>query len=306
MPLKFPGGLNLKASNSQWATWLELSLLFLESPTISRAELREQLELYFPEEELLDEIVEQAFAEVHARALALGKKYPIGYDSTYVSRIPTSWRDSPVFSFLLGVSTERFYEETELSGGEWLEPAKLFEYVTASALATYLNGNAMRIGSEREPPMPMNFSDCLVLVGKELNETVVGPANPAITTGDEKCDVIAWRPHHDRKPGQLIVLAQCAIGKGSWRKKIGELQEDVWLDQFRWYVKPTRAFAFPFIIDNDDENLAEWRYIAKNGGIPLDRLRLTALADEGDLEPAVVDRIIQWCDDLGSRLPLAA
>jgi len=262
--------------------------------------MREALELYIPEEEQLDFVVEEAFAEIRRRQTLLRELYPVQHQSTHLAKLHSS-ANSTSFSFLLAVSVQGFYEQTSPRGAAWHEPARLFEYVVTAALRRYLNGKAIRIGTPREAPVPSDFAECLRYMGRETAELARGPLNPSVGEGDEKCDVVAWAPFRDGKAGQVVVLAQCGIGDG-WKGKLEHLSDTVWQQQFDWHAPPVRAFAFPYLLDEDP---AEWRYISTRGGIPFDRIRISSLVRDSDFDGPIVTRIQQWCEDFARKLPYA-
>src|SRR5262249_47442726 len=112
-------------------------------------------------------------------------------------------------------------------------------------------------------------------------------------------DIVGWSPFPDGKPGQLIVLAQCKTQR-DWHHALDSISLDVWNEQMGWGVTPVKAFAFPYVLDH---RLHDWRYVAKQGGIPFDRLRLSGLARDEDLSDNVRERMTRWCDAYAARLP---
>ena len=299
MLYEFPAGLDAMSSNSRWADWIELALLFGNSETMSKSDAAEALELYVDDLDEIEVIIDDAFSELRTRRNLLGDEYPLRTSETYVGR-SSSWHQHLCFSFLLAVSTHEFYEETRLNDGDWHEPAILFEHIVTAVLRRYLNGRAIRVGSPREPPAPPAFEDCLPYIASLTTELALRPRNPDVRGGDEGCDVVAWVPFVDDRPSQAIVLAQCGIGK-HWRSKLYDLSLDLWGKQMDWHAPATKAFAFPFWLDEEAD---KWEYFADKGGILFDRLRLNSLARDADLESSVVQRIEIWCDQFAQKLPV--
>ncbi len=85
-------------------------------------------------------------------------------------------------------------------------------------------------------------------------------------------------------------LAQCAAGERQ-KTKIPELNVETWKKQMDWLVDPSKAFAFPHILDDDVD---KWRYMAVQGGIPFDRVRLLRLVSDEDLDSTLLSRVDGW------------
>ena len=109
-------------------------------------------------------------------------------------------------------------------------------------------------------------------------------------SGDDGVDVIAWKPFGDNRSRQLVILAQCALGR-DWAKKRSELELKVWDNHIRWDTGPVKAFSVPFAIDTG----GTWAETATRGGVVLDRTRLTSILASGDLQAAFRKKISKWC-----------
>lgn len=293
--IDFPGGLDESDSRLQWADWVELCLLYSPASTFSRSDFREALEIRVTEEDEREQIVEEAFSEIQARATTLQDSYPLQVGSTRVE-VLRQREDCVAFAFLLALSTQQFYTETKSSGSAASEPAKLFEHLVADALQAYV-GQAIRIGAPREDPVPTGFADCLRYLADSMDEPARLPMNPKAK--DEGVDIVAWNPLPDKRGAQLIVLAQCKTGR-DWQSDLSDLPLDVWKEQMGWPVAPVKAFAFPYQHLGDQDN---WSYIARKGGIPLDRLRLLTLIRDERIPPPILTRMRAWSDGFAAMLP---
>ncbi len=60
--------------------------------------------------------------------------------------------------------------------------------------------------------------------------------------------------------------------------------------------------TFPYVFFGSSET---WFYVSTQGGIPLDRLRLSELVRDEDVSPLVMTRIRAWCEDFAGKLPAA-
>jgi len=282
-----------RSAVTQWADWLELTALFSASSTISRSDVRELMELRAVSDDEVGAMLDDAFNTIADRESVLGPTYPLERARTRIgARRPRQQCVS--FSFLLALGTRHLFSASIRVDDE---AARLFEYVTAAAIARYLNGQSVRIGAPREAPVPTSFRHCLEFLGRLMGESSRMPMNPRAQ--DENVDVVGWSPFADGKPGQLIVLAQCKTQR-DWDQALDSVNLDVWNEQMAWGVTPVRAFAFPFVLD---ERRHSWKYVAKQGGIPFDRLRLSGLARDEDLSEDVRERIARWCDAYALGLP---
>ena len=120
---------------------------------------------------------------------------------------------------------------------------------------------------------------------------------PESNVGDDDLDIISWRPFRDRRSGQLILLGQCTIGV-DWDDKLRDLSLGLWNKHIDWAVSPTRAFAVPFIHDDNG-----WDRITAEGGIIFDRVRISSLIRPTDLPKNLSTAIKEWCVTRIESLP---
>jgi hypothetical protein len=159
------------------------------------------------------------------------------------------------------------------------QPAKLFEYASGQALASFVEGRFIRIGASREAPIPSALEEAIEHVaGQLLEESTYGQVEVQFG-GDDGCDIIAWREFRDSRPGQIVVFGQCAIGT-NWRDKRSELDLELWSKHINWHVRPTKAFCIPFV----HEFGGSWRETSARGGVVFDRLRLAEHLQEGSAD----------------------
>src|SRR3954453_14272988 len=100
--LAYPDGLDGRFAVIQWTDWIELSLLFSVSPTMSRSDVREILELRYGSGGDCETIIEDAFYGVSRRGLMLRDMYPLEQTGVRVSR-RRSREECLGFSFLLAL-----------------------------------------------------------------------------------------------------------------------------------------------------------------------------------------------------------
>ena len=272
------------------ADWLEVSLLGqLDEPhRISDAEINGALQDadIDPETEFAN-----LRAEIGLRIRMLGEAYPVLRDGQGFAR-RGDWQERLPYAFLLLVSLNQFYEELVYNRGTANRPAEIFENLTSLALRKYVPGKTIRMGASRRDPVPAAFPDAVRFAAVSMNEEFGYGELEIHDSGDDGLDVIAWCPHIDNRPSQLIIMAQCAIGT-DWHRKRDDLQNEVWRRHIRWQTQPVKAFSVPFFHPQGNS----WTETAVRGGIIFDRLRIAALVEAGDLPEALSDAMIAWCQE---------
>jgi len=258
--------------------WLESVLLFQQDPppTMSAADIQAALEGI--NESDLEGSASDIQRAVQARHLSI-QAYPIqrtltGYERTM------AWTECLSYSFLLLASLHHHYPKLRPPkySQRIHEAAELFERLSAIALGAYVSGEVERFAEIRRPPVPRFFGEALMYLSECSGESV---GAGLYVTGDEKddgVDLLAWRPFPDRRPGQLMLFGQCAIGL-DWNDKFGDLIENHWRGHMFWHVYPGKAFMVPF--HHEEGEL--WRRSCGAGGIIFDRLRLAAMVGTEDL-----------------------
>ena len=273
------------------ADWAEMSLLFGDLQSISKSEFSVALEEDMKPN--ADDIVTTIWQEIFWRKSVSPKSYPIDVFEGYIER-RTGWKRAICYSFLTLLSAQSFIPEIKIRPGQWTSTSKMFEKVTELALQTYV-GETIVTGSPRQEGVPASFDACLGYLCGKLGEDK--RAKPCSTehTKDDGLDVIAWKPL-DGRSGKLIVLTQCAAG-ADWRNKTKELSTNVWDEYVEWPLTPLRAFAFPYINNKD------WRRLSLEGGLLLDRLRLSLLC-ERRLRGRFRHELERWIEGKIDSLPV--
>jgi hypothetical protein len=228
--------------------------------------------------------------EVVGRVQLLGEVYPVVRDGYTFSR-RFNWTDRLPYSFMLLASLNQHYAELVFSGGTAGRPAEYFEHLTGLALEKYMGGTALRIGAHRRDPVPAAFPEAVSFLSAQMMEDCGYGELEVQQSGDDNADVVAWCPHFDRRPSQVIILAQCAIGT-DWREKPSELDTKVWRRHIRWHTDPLTAFAVPFFHELGNS----WRETATRGGIIFDRPRIAALVSNSDIPPQLAADMTGWCN----------
>src|SRR5436190_627414 len=100
---------------------------------------------------------------------------------------------------------------------DWAEVSSLLQR-DVSLSRSEVDREAANVGFPREGPMPKSFRECLNRLSAQMGERSGHPDVVSKDAKDEGVDSIAWRPFLDRRPGQKIILLQCAAGS-DWKDK---------------------------------------------------------------------------------------
>jgi hypothetical protein len=280
---------------SALADWIEASVVFSRGRRLSNSEVLDALEEGGHADP--EEIASSFRRQIEIRSAYTGKAYPIevhkrGYQAK------GHWADYLCYNFMLLTSLNLHYPDLRFKRGTATKCAELFELVSRLAVQLYCSGQAIRVGAPRRKPVPAGFSLAVEHMVNALGEE---RGNDKVTTGHEKddgLDIVGWIPFLDRRPGQLILIMQCAIGT-DWDEKLTELNGDLWARHVHWHVAPIRAFAVPFHHNED----VPWRRSSAVGGIIFDRLRVASSIGNQELDPDLVKTIKKWCQSRIARLP---
>lgn len=319
------------APTSTWtaeklADWIEYQLLFSSSTTFSRSTLRDFIEedpgtgdiqnydaADFSDEDeagesasrrsrrdaaaegvsVADELSSDAFVVLEDRAAFLGDKYPFNVEPDLITLSLDSWQDSVVYSFLVALNARYVYG---LSPDAHMA-SRIFERLVRVAMAIYIGGEAEHFGWPRDgAPGERNFAAALPILLRKLGErTAIRFEDIPKKIKDNEVDVFAWRSPGDGRRGQLVLMCQCAIGAG-WNDKGIRLEK--WEPFVVFAVTPVGA-AFPFVPKAMEENPDfDYEYMSKSVGLWFDRLRLTALIDEGELGETLRAAMIAYVEGL--------
>lgn len=277
--------------------WAEVSCLFGSRLSISEHDLEDALDnAGIPDPDLE---VANIWQEIDLRHYVADKAYPIRSFEGRVERTQ-EWNENPAYAFQLLMACQSYYQSTRIARPGWNTTAKLFERLSTMALKQYLDGKAINIGAPRDGAVPTGFSDCLDYLCQNLGEERGAVRLYTSKTKDDDVDVVAWCPFGDGRPGQVIILVQCAAG-ADWKSKTREISLGLWGEHVNWVTEPLKAFAFPFVCV--DEFL--WRRLSKESeGLLLDRLRITSMfMAGGDSFSAVQTQLEEWCREQVARLP---
>lgn len=274
------------------ADWIEASCLLSRDGFLSRSDIVGTLSVLG--ESAPEEQAEATWIQLQNRRIVLGDDYAFAVTMDGLSRRPNSPARVAYMTMLL-ISIRAYVAEARTAQNS--DYTRLFEYLTTAAAGRYVSGQALRTGWPRENPLPTGFNDLIEYLSDALNE---GPTGVVLNEPDKDAgvDVVAWRPFADRRPGQLVVLAQCATG-ANWREKAPELQTQEWQRYIQFVVEPMRVLAIPHV----EPDAGRWAKYGSRGGVIFDRVRITELL-AGAPYGKVADDADAWLEAEIERLRL--
>ena len=153
-----------------------------------------------------------------------------------------------------------------------IDGTNLLEHLSAHALKTYLGQDKAQcfvFGTAKKG----NFKNKINELSRMLGEGS-GFRNldkKPVRKKDGLLDAVAWIPFADRRPGQLILFAQCKTGT-TWENTTSQLQPEGFVSKWMhepFLINPTRVFCISEALDN-----AGWKNTNIDAGIVFDRCRL--------------------------------
>lgn len=266
------------------ADWIELWLATTGQP-LSKARLGHLIEQSAGAEPS-EAFVQDVWREVGKRA-TLYKRPPFRVDEFAVEGVRGFRLKTPYVACLL-------LSLYGVQNGQTTVP-KLFERLTAMAVKRYLAGEVVVFGWPVQEGTNPSIRERVLGVSNALKERFV--ESPAERYKDRGVDVIGWKPFAERRSSQVVLLLQCAAGRG-WRSKTGSLPIGSWTHYIHWACAPLTAFAVPCIISERD-----WHDVSREGGgILFDRVRIVNLLVDSSLEKELMKELRIWVQNQLSEL----
>lgn len=256
--------------------WVELTISYNNS-RLSKAQLARYVEEASgsePEESFINNV----WGELERRERAYSRP-PFNVKSKIVYSV-IDWQEIPAYLACLIFS---------VYGGTYglSASAKLFERITSQTLELYCGFKTKIFGWPVGPGDPKDIKTRAEMLAREMNERFIEP--PDADKKDDTLDIAAWRPFHDRKSSQIVLLVQCATG-GHWEQKSRELRMRAWEQYIHWGCKPLAGFAIPHIVEE-----RKWIDLARDAGLVMDRIRIyNILIDTKEGEP-FWSELKTWC-----------
>jgi hypothetical protein len=283
------------------ADWIEFNTLFGDGAHVAKSDIRRPLEALNVESRrgrgktTVEALLGAIARRVTSRAALAGDAYPIKRSRGSYGR-KGDWDAYLPYSFALLCTLSHHYAELALSDGQAKRPAELLGLLSTEAIAAYLAGSAVRFDAPRRAPVPQKFRTALEYLGRMAGEPIWSEDFSASSQKDDGLDVVAWKPFSDGRGSQVLILAQCAVGK-DWSAKLTELDAATWSKHVRWHVDPIRAFVVPFQHGGD---LKDWERMSTKAGVVFDRSRLARLT-VNNVSTDLRAKITPWCVEMADR-----
>lgn len=257
------------------ADWIELSVIYKNKP-LSKARIYSLLNN--SGEDADDARVDSIISELIRRNDLYGDASPFEVDGKCIKpRI--KWGQKPEFAMCLIFSIRGVRKKKGKDDG-----TKLFERLSNEAVMSYLNGPAEVIGFPDKKKLIAQINSISL---KSCEKT--GARCPSPHDKDKGVDIIAWKPHGDKRPNQIILLLQCAAGVNFEQKKSISLA--AWNEFINWAVQPIHGIIIPSIPSND-----EWIGIRDDYNMVFDRVRIfRAIYKNVFSDNKLKKEIFNWC-----------
>ena len=288
------------------ADWIEGSVLFHQEVFSSPDAVDILLEnSVYESQEFAWEFVLSVWGEIRRRRGLLGKGYPIDLvDKRLVPK--RKWREVPALSFCLALSFVKWYPNWASSLPKALkahvEQGRLLECISAEALKAELaDWQVHMIGWSRTKTgrLEQRANEIADLLGERIGNVKLWTPAKAKDAG---LDVLCFRPFPDGRGGIPVYLVQCASGM-DWDTKLHTPELKIWTKIIDFSATPTKAFAMPFTLPEDEFLIACNRV----DGLFLDRYRLLSPARRSYdwLSKPLGSELVKWLKPRVKELPTA-
>ncbi len=254
------------------ADWTELCVAYTQEG-VSKVALAATIESSTGDEPSED-FINTAWRELSDRETLYGKNAPFKVQRLEI--LPkVNWEQYP--GYLTCVILSLIGDPENPTGG-----AKLFERLSNEAVKNYIEGNGIVYGH----PAKLSIREITELINEKFKSEL--PQNYK----DRGVDIIAWKPFHDQRGNQIIVLMQCAGGK-NWLSKTGDVVMRAWVEEYiGFHCSPVRGFSTAVVV-SDPERFFD---ISLEADLFLDRTRLHRYTSAFDIKDELKDALRDWCN----------
>jgi hypothetical protein len=257
------------------ADWVELSVIY-KNKTFSKARISSLLSN--TGDDVDEATVDSIMSELIRRGDLYGDASPFIVEGKCV-KPRMKWKMRPEIVMCLIFSIRGVRKKKGKDDG-----TKLFERLSSEAVMSYLNGSAEVIGF----PDRKKLEEQIKNISLKTCERSGGRC-PLPQDKDKGVDIIAWKPHGDKRPNQIILLVQCAAGINFEQKRSISLL--AWNEFINWSVPPIQGITIPCIPSNDG-----WIQIRDYYHLIFDRVRIYRAIHRNTLSDRRLRReILAWC-----------
>ena len=255
--------------------WVEFRVVYGNKP-MSKSAMTALLQSYVTD--LREDTVDSVVGELERRCHLYGEASPFTIDGDRI-RPAINWRKTPELLMCLIFSLKGVRKQKGIDDG-----TKLFERLSNEAVKTYLGGEAEVIGF----PNKNNLIKQIASIAQKTSEEI-GHRNPRPKDKDKGVDIIAWKPHGDNRPNQVVLLLQCGAGINFSEKK--SISIPAWRDFMHWSADPIKGIMIPHIVSS--EELTELR---DDYNLIFDRVRIHKAVYNRQLsDTSLRSQILNWC-----------
>ncbi len=258
------------------ADWVELQVIYEKKP-LSKSAI---FDVWQENKGDVDEAdVDSVLTELTRRSRLYGEASPFAVDRKRINP-GINWKDKPELAMCLIFSLKGVEKKKGKDDG-----TKLFEHLSREAAKSYLGGEAEVIGFPNERKLKGQI-DCLC---KKSCENI-GHKSPKPKDKDKGVDIIAWKPHGDNRPNQVVLLLQCGAGANYKSKKPISLK--AWQEFVHWSVDPIQGIMVPHIVS--DEQLDD---LKNEYTLIFDRVRIFKAIHKTTIKDKKLRKhILAWCN----------
>ena len=241
-----------------------------------------------PEDDVAEDRIIDAFAEIQDRVTSCGGGYPFEIsDAGYTLRFRADCNDDRqlIYTYLLLATRMDMKNQRRQAN---IDGTLILEDLSAEVARNYLGERAesMVFGTADN----LKFSDKIERLCEKISEGGGFKASktPALIK-DGGLDVVAWKHFSDRRVGKLIAFGQCKTGT-SYKDSFTQLRPDSFCN--RWLKSslvcpPVRMFFLTDSLSIDQLESSSW-----DAGLIFDRCRIVDFSSY--ISADVVDRIERW------------
>lgn len=268
--ISLPNNIN----NSRIADWVELFVVS-ENKKISKMKIQN----LFDEAGIdIDSKIDDVILELDRRTSLYGTNSPFVVNGTVIE--PTiKWKQNPIHTMCLIFSTYGVEDTTD--GG-----TALFERIGNTFLKEFLSSDTVHLGFPTSTSLVTQLDNVSTLTNEPR-----GALTPQGGEKDSGVDFISWRPFHDSRSGQIIVLAQCGAGD-DWKNK-SSIALGTWNHYINWnYETTVPSMMITQIVQAD-----KWIKYTNKFGVLIDRARLYRIhtSCESNIPAALIKEVSKWC-----------
>ncbi len=252
--------------------WIEASVLF-DDVELSQSDVLDFLieqQIYKDDDpDFCMQFVSSAWSELRRRLGWISSGSPLEFQNRRIVR-KLDWNNVPAHAFCLILGLAPYYRDwVEEFGSDYNEQGELFEkLVLVSVSHVFAEWTTVRTGWSRDETS--RLSEVVETLANAINEDVGNIDKYASEHAHEAGLDLFWHKRFvDGRGGHPVFLGQCASGK-DWTEKLHTPEISVWSKIVDWKFPPSRAFAMPFALE-DDEFV---RRCNQFSGLFLDRYRL--------------------------------